>query len=211
MLSRILRTIRWAIVLVLLAAVMAMTAAWSIGWFIDFSDQPQKADMIVVLAGGYERPFYGAELFRQGWAPEIWISRPLRNPAELKAAALGVPIPAEEEINQAVLRRLGVPAARIHLYGDSVLSTANEALALRRAVDLHGKTILVVTSRYHARRSKWIFRHTLPEAEILACAAPDEASSRRWWSRRDLVCEALLEPIKMLYYLLGGRFLSPKV
>jgi uncharacterized SAM-binding protein YcdF (DUF218 family) len=204
-----LRHLKGALLCAAAALLLAGLAAWLPGWFIDFSDVPRKADMIVVLAGAYSRPFYAADLYREGLAPEIWLSRPYRPPSELKAVSLGVPIPAEEENNRAILLRLGVSADKIHLYGASTMSTANEAVAFRRAADPRGKTVLVVTSRWHARRAKWVFRHDLPGARVLVCATPYEEFSRRWWSSQDLARGAIMESAKMLYYLLGGRFLNP--
>ena len=203
------RLLKRAVLCAAAALLLAGLAAWLPGWFMDFSDAPRKADMIVVLAGAYSRPFYGADLYKQGLAPEIWLSRPYRAPAELKAVSLGVSIPAEEENNRAILLRLGVSADKIHLYGDSTMSTANEALSFKRAANPRGKTILVVTSRWHARRAKWVFRRDLPEAKVLVCATPYEEFSRRWWSSQDLARVAIMESAKMLYYLLGGRFLNP--
>jgi len=184
--------LKWPALFLLSAGALAASSAWAVGWFIDFSDQPRKADMIVVLAGEFSRPFYGADLYKQGLAPEVWLSRPCRSPAARKAASIGVNIPLEEDINKAILLRLGVPQARIHLYGDSLMSTANEALALKRATDLRGKTILIVTSRWHARRAKWIFRRTAPEADVLVCATPYEEFSKRWWSRQHLAQAAIM-------------------
>jgi len=203
------KLLKGAVLCLAAALLLGGLAVWLPGWFLDFSDAPRKADMIVVLAGGYSRPFYAADLYKQGLAPEIWLSRPYRPPAELKAVALGVPLPAEEESNRAILLRLGVSAERIHLYGESTMSTANEALSLARAANPSGKTVLVVTSRWHARRAKWVFRHGLPGAKVLVCATPYEEFSRRWWSSQDLARSAIMESVKMLYYLLGGRFLNP--
>ncbi|MFA6029071.1 MAG: YdcF family protein [Elusimicrobiota bacterium] len=185
------------------AAGLAATA-----WWLDCSDEPRKADLIVLLAGAYSRPFHAADLYKHGLAPEVWVSRPYRAPAELKALALGTRIPAEEEVHRDILLRLGVPPARIRLYGDGVMSTVNEALALRRSLDLRGKTVLVVTSRWHARRARLVFRRALPGTKVLVCATPYEEFTRRWWTRQDLARSAVLEGTKMLYYLLGGRFIS---
>jgi uncharacterized SAM-binding protein YcdF (DUF218 family) len=163
---------------------------------------------MVVLAGGVSRPFYAADLYRRGLAPEVWLSRPYRSESERMALELGAMAP-EEEINRKILIMRGVPPKCIHLYGDGVMSTLNEALALRAAAQADGKRILLITSRFHARRAALIFRRAMPRATILACSTPYEAFSRRWWRSQHLAREAVLETSKTLFYLLGGRFLSP--
>ncbi|MFH1724479.1 MAG: YdcF family protein [Elusimicrobiota bacterium] len=182
---------------------------WAIGWWMDYSDEPQKSDMIVVIAGEFSRPFHAAELYHAGLAPEVWVSRPFRGPAESEAVRLKIPIPAEEETSRRILLKKGVPPEAIRLYGEGVMSTVNEALALRHAAKPSGKKILAVTSRWHARRTRLIFRRTLPDAEVRVVATDHEAFSRRWWRSQALARAAILETAKTAFYLLGGRFLAP--
>ncbi len=187
---------------------MLAAGVWAIGWFLDCSDEPEPADLMVVLAGGFARPFYAADLFHEGIAPEIWLTRPYRGPGIKLALEAGVRIPTEESINREILLKRGVPSSRIHLYGREVMSTANEAASLGRAVDLRGKRVLVVTSRTHARRARWVFRTSLPGVEIRVTATPYEGFTRKWWTQQFLARAAVLETSKTLYYLFGGRFMS---
>ncbi|MEE8425180.1 MAG: YdcF family protein [Elusimicrobiota bacterium] len=191
-----------------LLAVLLGSAVWVVGWFLDYSDEPEPADLMVVLAGGFARPFYAADLFHEGIAPEIWLARPYRGPGIKLALEAGVRIPTEESINREILLKRGVPASRIHFYGREVMSTANEAAALGRALDLHGKRILIVTSRTHARRARWVFRTSLPGVDIRVTATPYEGFTRKWWTQQFLARAAVLEISKTLYYLFGGRFMS---
>ena len=165
--------------------------------------------MIVLLDGGISRPLYAADLYKDGFAPEIWVSRPYRPQGVLIAVEAGVHIPANEAVAREILVKRGVPPESIRFYGRAVKSTINEALALKRAVETRGKQILVVTSRTHARRAGWIFRSVHPAAEIRVTATPYEAFTRRWWTSQSMAEAAVLETSKMVYYLLGGRFLSP--
>ena len=187
----------------------AALGAAVLGWWIDYSEPPRKADLMVVLAGSYSRPLYAADLYTQGLAPEIWLARVHRPPADLRVVSLGVALPAEEETNRQILLKSGVPASAVRLYGTGVMSTANEASSLSRAADTRGKTVLLVTSRYHARRAGWIFRSALQGADVVVSATPHEEFTRRWWTRQVLARNAILECSKALFYLLGGRFLSP--
>jgi len=183
---------------------------WGVGWWMDYTEEPRKADLIVVLAGSYARPFGGAELFKRGFAPEIWLSRPYHPEGEDAVRRLGIPLRVEEEVNQDILRRSGVPAEAIRLFGNGVLSTYNEALALQREAPVAGKTILVVTSRYHARRAGMIFRKVLRDSKVVMVASPTKLDLRRWWKHRELAAHAVLETCKTAYHLLGGSYVAPE-
>jgi len=188
------------------AAVFLLPAA--IGWWMDFSDAPVRSDAMVVLAGSnYERPLYAAGLYRRGYAPAVWLSRPFRAPEESRIEALGVPLFAEEEVNRSILVKSGVPASRIRLYGQGVLSTADEIRSFACAYDARGKKVLVVTSRYHARRARLEFRRLVPAAEVRVTAPPG-GDYRHWWRDRHLAECGVTEAIKTVHFLLGGMFLS---
>lgn len=108
-----------------------------------------------------------------------------------------------------ILLRKGVPAARIRLFGNGIASTADEALTFSREYPAAGKRVLVVTSRYHARRARMIFRRFLPQAEVRVAATPYEPRRARWWKDKFLAEEVFLEAAKTVYYLFGGMFVGP--
>lgn len=192
----------------LLAAASVAAGAGAIGWGLDYSDEPSPADIIVVLAGDYSRPFYAADLFAKGLAAEVWISQPVQSEAESLAIKEGVEILPEEAAYRQILIRRGVPADKIRLYGRGIMSTVNEALALSNTLEDRHRKILIVTSRYHARRSRFIFRRELPGIDIRVVATPYENFTRRWWTQQAMARAAVTETAKMAYYLLGGRFVS---
>ena len=190
------------------AAGLAALALPFSGWWIDFGEQPVKSDVIVALAGDFARPFHAADLYAQGFAPEVWISRPRRPAGEARLDAIGVQLPREESVDRQILLKEGVPDAHIHLYGHDVLSTVDEARSLRREFLPQGMKILIVTSRYHARRSRMIFRRVFPDADVRVIAAPDENFTRKWWKSKELAQNTVLELFKTAYYLAGGAFLG---
>src|SRR5207249_2197714 len=71
-----------------------------IAWWIDSSDAPARSDQIVILAGAYSRSFYAADLYAQGYAPEIWVSRPKPTGNALSLLKAGLSSPAEPEIHK---------------------------------------------------------------------------------------------------------------
>ncbi|MBI5209027.1 MAG: YdcF family protein [Elusimicrobia bacterium] len=193
---------------VLPAAFAACAAApFLVGWWMDYSDEPRRSDLLVVLSGSeYGRAVYGARLYADGYAPEVWLTRPRMAGSVRLANSLGVKVPAEDEVMFEILVRQGVPRGRIRRYGSDVASTVGEARALRDALGREGRSVLAVTSRYHARRARMILGRALPGSAVRVVATPHDGFTRRWWTDRDLARAGILETAKVLYYLAGGAF-----
>lgn len=193
------------------AVLLAFPAwVWGVGWWMDFSDEPVPSDFLVVLAGDYERPHMGAELFKTGVAPMLWYSKPWRTFGQEESERLGVFIPPEEEIDRQVFLMRGVPADKLRQYGEFVVSTVAEAKAFKAEAKPEGKKVLVLTSRYHARRAKLIFESVLTGSEVRVVGAPNPYFTRRWWTSQPMAYAAVLETCKLAYWLAGGRFFSAR-
>ena len=203
--SKALRGVFLAAFVSLLVFASARLTLLGVGWWIDDGDQPVKSDIIVILAGDISRELLGAELYAQGFAPDVWISRARPDSSIAELAKFGIPMPSEEAIDRQILVKRGVPNDRIRVYGSDVVSTADEAEALRREFPSRGKRILVVTSRYHVRRARIVFRRLLREADVRVVAEPYDDSRKPWWKDKELAENAPLEIMKTLYYLTGGR------
>jgi uncharacterized SAM-binding protein YcdF (DUF218 family) len=175
------------------------------GW-LSAADPPQQADAIVVLGGGFERPFQAADLYRQGFAPKIYISAPAREHQYRMLDAAGIPYPREEDVVREVLLKKGVPADAIELLGNNLISTAAEAQAARAWFAGRAPRLLVVTSPYHVRRARMIFADALPAASIRMIASSYDPLPPSWWKDQSAARNVLLELPKIAYYALGGRF-----
>jgi len=147
-------------------------------WVVD--EPPRAADAIVVLG---DDNYYGnraaraAELFKAGWAPRVIASgRVLR------------PYAGIAELLERDLKDRGVPAAAIVRFNHDADSTREEGAALSQLVASRGwKRILLVTSNYHTRRSRYIYRRALPPGtELRVIAAHDsDYDPDSWWRTRD--------------------------
>jgi uncharacterized SAM-binding protein YcdF (DUF218 family) len=194
-----------------LAALLVGAAAVAVvGGKIAVQDAPEPADVMVVLGGQYQRPAYAARLYARGLTPEIWVSRPKPPEDAAMLPLAGVDLPPQEEVYRRLLVRGGVPEAAIHLYGREVQSTAEEAALLAGHLGARPrglpKTLLLVTSPYHILRARLIFEAALPGTRVLAVASPDEPFPRPWWSNQGSAVRVVNETVKLLWYLLGGRF-----
>jgi uncharacterized SAM-binding protein YcdF (DUF218 family) len=151
--------------------------------FLDVGKEPAQADLIYVLGGNPDyRPAAAAELYLQGYAPRIILSRIRDN----DATNMGV-IRNETDAAREILLRLGVPDSAITVtnFGSGVASTTDDARALAEYLRLHpAERVMVLTSRYHTRRALWNVRQQLGEGapEILLIGVTDPRfTAQNWW------------------------------
>ena len=149
-------------------------------WIVE--DPLERSDAIIVLSDDNfyaDRSQRGAELYRHGMAPVIVASgrrlRPYAGIAELMVHDL-----AER----------GVPKDKIEAFSQDADNTKDEARALAQlASKKKWRSVIVVTSNYHTRRSRYIFRHVFPPAiRVLLASAPDgDFDPQTWWQHRESI------------------------
>jgi uncharacterized SAM-binding protein YcdF (DUF218 family) len=128
--------------LTILLLVFTPAATW-LEEALDVTQPPQPADYIVCLGGHDERLIWSAELFKQGFAPNIIVSNN-------GGAALAMRKRIED---------MGVPADRI-LVDSSSRTTGDHpaAIAALPNVDRTAQRFLLVTHLEHSRRAAACFR-----------------------------------------------------
>src|SRR5688572_19660432 len=128
--------------------------------FLMVDDAVEKADIIEVLAGSSAmRRQKAAELFFQNVAPKIVLTKmqPVHNELELRR--YGIRLLENHEEAMGVLKALKVPDAAIEVVDGYNESTVDEARRIKDyALQKGVKSVIVVTSSYHSRRSRLIFR-----------------------------------------------------
>lgn len=175
-------------------ALIAGAAFWAfrdVGrWLVD-PDPLQRARAIVVLSGRSPfRAMEAAAIYRQGWAPEVWLLQDETDDADEAFARLGIPRPSEQEYDRQVLERLGVPKEATRILEPPTTNTVSEirliAEELRR---LGGDKAILVTSPVHTRRSKVIWHIVVgdhPQA-VLRFGLSEPADPQHWWrTTRDI-------------------------
>lgn len=128
-----------AVFLVTLATVLAgVVVVRSLGRWLVISEPLESSPVVVVLGG--EVPFRALEaaaLVKQGWASQVWLTRPAMPPsAEVMLTRLGIRIVHDDTYNRQILERLGVPSESIRVLPERATNTVSEvrivASALRR-------------------------------------------------------------------------------
>jgi uncharacterized SAM-binding protein YcdF (DUF218 family) len=146
-------------------------------WVLD--EPAEHADVIVVLGSDNfvaDRAAHAAELYRAGLASQVVASGHLLRPYA------GI-----SEMTARDLESRGVPAASIVKFSHRAANTREEAEALAGFVANRGwKRVLVVTSNYHARRTRFIFGRVFgPSVTVRVSAAHDsDFDPSHWWESR---------------------------
>jgi uncharacterized SAM-binding protein YcdF (DUF218 family) len=168
------------LLIILLAAVFAFRNA---GYWLIREDPLQKSDVIVVLSGGMPaRAQESAQVFLQGYAPELWVSRPDSLAPELEP--FGVNYVGEDSYNRQILLHYGVPDSAIHIFPENVINTEEEIdVVLQQMTNEHKQRVIIVTSPQHTRRVRalWKAMGGAPQQLIVHAAFQDPFDAAHWW------------------------------
>jgi uncharacterized SAM-binding protein YcdF (DUF218 family) len=169
--------------LLLILAIAGVLAFRGIGRWLVVEDPLDHADAIVVLSGGLPyRALDAAKIFRQGMAPQVWLTRPVNPSAVL--GNMGISFEGEESYSRAVLIHEGVPESAIRILAPVIVNTEDEERAIiaeMRAT--RADRAIIVTSRPHTRRVRALWRHLAPSglALIVRSASGDDYDADHWW------------------------------
>jgi uncharacterized SAM-binding protein YcdF (DUF218 family) len=181
------RFLRLLIVILIVVALASQAARFLV------VDQPEKSDAIVVLAGETKvRPERGLELLRQGVAPRIFLDAETRDMIYDQRLT---------DIARRYVNDLG-EGGRISVCPIAGFSTNAEVDDVGRCLQsLGAHRVLIVTSDYHTRRARVIFRHRLPQYQFNVAAARDPSRfGNAWWTNREWAKVTLDEWLKLMWW-----------
>lgn len=168
-------------ILVLSASAAFTCTFFLIGRFLVVEDPIQHAEAIVILSGRMpQRALEAARLYRQGYAPQVWLTRPIEPPLlrEMHIAYIG-----EDFYNTQVLMHEGVPANAVHVLEPTIKNTLDELqVVTAEAQRIGAGAIIVVTSKAHTRRVRTLWRQIAPgRRAVIRAAATDTFEPASWW------------------------------
>ncbi len=184
----------WLLVLAGLVVTLALTYGLLLeaaGRFLIVEDRVERGDVIVVLSGGRrdERVRQAAVLYREGYAPLVMLS------GGEEMAGISIP-----ELQRRQALALGIPASAFLFEGAST-STLEQAQMLRPILEgRRARRAIVVTSSYHTRRTRYLFRRVFQGSPVDIRVYPvqqDFYSPVRWWTRERDTEIVVLEYIKL--------------
>ncbi|TLS52022.1 YdcF family protein [Paenibacillus antri] len=156
---------------------------------------PPASDAIIVLGGEMngERTRKGAELYREGVAPKVMLS---------DGTKMSWRTTANEEMHALAVQE-GVPPEAI-LQEEKSRSTYENAVYTRELMEQLGyDSAVVVTSDWHAKRSRFIFEKVYKGSgiELAYCGTPDDRSDfDEWWKDGEKQQVVMMEWAKTLVY-----------
>jgi len=170
-------------------------------------DALADADALVVVAG--DAPFREqavADLFKQGWAPRVIVSRPVTPPSVAALVEMGVrPLDLQGESYTALLR-FGVPASALVTMEQTVRITEDEIALVRQEARSRGwRRLILVSSPDHTRRVKTIWYRTRGDGiQAIVRASPyGRYPKDGWWRDRRMAERVLHEYLGLTAVYLG--------
>lgn len=148
-----------------------------LAWYLVYSEEPMRADVILVLGGDFQgqRVMKGCALAQQGYAPKVWVSGP-DGVYGLREADLAIDYAIQH----------GCPEKLLEPFYSKANSTLDEARLFRARAEAAGyRSYLLVTSNFHTRRAAKLFRREGPPLPFRSIGAPDLSfDPNAWWHSR---------------------------
>jgi uncharacterized SAM-binding protein YcdF (DUF218 family) len=156
-----------------------------LGNWLVVDDSLQQATSIAVFGGQVPfRAMEAAALYRKGWTHEVWLTREVPSSEDQALAQLGIDRASEYVYSRQVLQRLGVPPEAIRVLDEPVRNTVEEVRAIARELQrVHGDRVILITSKYHARRVKVLWHKLVgnhPEG-VVRYTPDDPFDPDGWW------------------------------
>ena len=184
---------RWKRLLLAFVATLVLVAALAVWWvnthtlaisrYLEVSQLPEKADVILVPSGDdAPRLAKAVELYAEGYAPKILLT------------GFGKPDPEVESFQ----KKYKIPSTALIIEPDatSTYTNASRSAPLLRRSGAH--TVILVTSWWHSRRALNTFRHVMPDVCFISVPTPRAS----WPQSREVVN---LEFRKLCFYAIAYR------
>ena len=162
-------------------------------------DDPERADVILVLAGETDRrPAKALELLSKGFARDVIFNLPAN------AVIYGT---TYQELAQRWAE--SQPQSKsLHVCPIQGLSTKAESLDTAACLrNVQARSVLIVTSDFHTRRALSEFRKELPEFTFHVAAAYDPTQfGEQWWRYRQWAKTNVSEWFRLFWWELVDRW-----
>ena len=206
--SRLFQCVAVLVAGLLLAGLASAPILRGIADFLIVEDSLERAAAIVPLVG--QTPFRemeAAKLYRAGLAPQVVIVQGASNAESEALRDLGIRKREGWELSREVLIQQGVPASAIVVLTSKAGGTLEELQAVYSAMTSKDAPMILVTSKYHTRRTRLTWQHVTAgkSQPIVRAATGDPFDPTHWWQRRSFTLSVIHEYFGLVYYY--ARFL----
>jgi uncharacterized SAM-binding protein YcdF (DUF218 family) len=174
--------------------------------FLVIEDELQPAAAIVALAGHTPfREMEAARIYREGWAPRVIIVRSDPSEEARELAQMGIQTDESWEVSRDVLLKQGVPESAILTPKLEGGGTLEELESVGRALGDKNGSLILVTSKYHTRRTRltWNYVTHGRSRSIVRAASRDPFDPSHWWRDRRFVLAVVREYLGLINYYAG--------
>jgi uncharacterized SAM-binding protein YcdF (DUF218 family) len=173
---------------------------FGVGRWLVVEDPLEKAHAIVVLSGRMPiRAIEAARLYRQGYAPQVWLTRPEEPAASLES--MNILDAGEDFFNSRVLIHEGVPSDVILRLEPQINNTADEVRAVSEQLARENESVVIlVTTKAHARRVRTLWNKLSGGRgrAIIRATPEDPFDPAHWWRTSSDALDVVREVLGLL-------------
>lgn len=192
----------WRILAIALCCFFLMAAVgfFEVGQWLTVEDPLERAGAIAVLSGSMPvRVLEAAKLYREGYAPEVWLTHSIEPGETLKK--MSIPFAGEDFYNARILMHEGVPEAAIHVLDPPIVNTVDEIRVIGKALDGgKNRSVILVTTKAHTRRVRLLWRGLASGhgRAIVRAASGDPFDPQHWWRTTNDALDVVREVLGLL-------------
>ncbi len=194
------RALRILLVLGCAIILFVAVAFREVGKWLVVEDPIAQCRAIAVLSGSMPlRAIEAARLYRQGYAPEVWLTHSAEPGATLEA--MGIPFAGEDYYNTRILIHEGVPQGAIRILDPPIVNTADEIKVIASALSgEQDRSVIIVTTKAHTRRTRLLWRKLAAGRgrAIVRAASGDPFEAGRWWRTSGDALDVVREVLGLL-------------
>lgn len=198
--------------IIILALILSFILVFpKLGILLVEGDNHAKTDAAILLMGSVaDRVLQASDLYLSGRVKKIIIAESFMDGHEYLIDR-GAQVIGDAQRSEDLAIQLGVSKDDIIVLAGEAKSTQDEAYIIRDFLrDTDIKSVTVVTSSYHSKRSRMIFSKALEAFDITVYASPsiyDSFNPQKWWKDREDMKKVITECLKFANYFLREQFM----
>ena len=185
------------IILILYSLIFVSPLPYYFGKYLVIDDTPKKTDLIVALSG-YGNPNYINNSYQQRSLDVYYYYK--RGFSDKVLLSGRKQLIEEFDLMRSILIGLGVPKHKIFIIDDNFASTYTNLLLVDNFMKKNSiNEANLITSPYHQRRTKYIFKKITKENKINLLAQTSNESEKKWFFEFSKTKVIVYEYLSLIY------------